>query len=122
MDRGFPRRERLLKRADYVRLFARGRKYHSTSLLLFISGNGRAHARVGITVSGKVGSAVRRNRIKRLLREYYRLWKPLFMPGYDYSIVAKRCCELDSLAAVSAELTPLLERLHRRRRVRPEGP
>ncbi|MBN2232785.1 MAG: ribonuclease P protein component [Deltaproteobacteria bacterium] len=115
MDRGFTRRERLLKRGDYVRLFTRGRKYHTASFMLFHAGNTLSHARLGITVSGKVAAAVRRNRIKRLVREFFRLSKHLFLPGYDYSIVAKRHCRPESTAVVAAELTPLLERLGRDR-------
>jgi ribonuclease P protein component len=67
---------------------------------------GQSPVRVGITASRKVGGAVQRNRIKRVLREYVRIHLNLFPPS-DYNIIAKRgayrlgyseaCRELDDL-------------------------
>jgi len=46
--------------------------------------------RLGITVSKKIGNAVKRNRIKRVIRELFRLNKNRFPVGYDIVIVARR--------------------------------
>jgi len=107
-EQGFPRRERIRRRVDYQRCFAVGRRRVGPNLILFYLHRGEGPPRIGITVSKKVGNAVRRNRIKRLLREYYRRHKELFMPGVDYSFVARKNCQLRSLADVSREMQVLL--------------
>lgn len=52
--------------------------------------NGRGFTRLGITVSKKVGNSVTRNKIKRLVREFFRLHKALFPRSCDVVIVAKK--------------------------------
>jgi ribonuclease P protein component len=89
-DERFPRTERLRKRIDFKRTeknkIARLVTKH---LIILAAPNNYTHARIGITVSKKVGGAVTRNRIKRLLREIYRRNKQLFPQGYDYILIAK---------------------------------
>jgi len=82
---GFSQQERMLKRPDFLECFARGRKKNSANFIIFYQDRRIGHPRIGITVSKKVGNAVRRNRIKRLLREFFRLHKALFLPGVAQS-------------------------------------
>jgi len=110
-NQGFSPQERILKRPDFLECFARGRKKYSTNFVVFYQARGTDYPRIGITVSKKVGNAVRRNRLKRLLREFFRLHKALFLSGVDYSVVVKKKCSLNTFDDVVRELTPLLLRV-----------
>ena len=65
-------------------------------LVLYARPNRSATNRVGITASKKLGHAVVRNRVRRRLREVYRLNEELFAPGWDIVVVARsRCIDAD---------------------------
>ena len=65
-------------------------------LVLYARRNGSATNRVGITVGKKIGHAVVRNRVRRRLREIYRLNEDRFTPGWDIVVVARsRCIKAD---------------------------
>jgi len=66
---------------------------HANSYLVFYARkNHSATNRVGLTVSKKLGCAVVRNRVRRRLREVYRLNEALFAPGWDIVVVARSRC------------------------------
>ena len=66
---------------------------HANSyLVLYARRNRSATNRVGVTVSKKLGGAVVRNRVRRRLREVYRLNEHLFAPGWDIVVVARSRC------------------------------
>ena len=67
---------------------------HANSyLVLYARKNRSATNRVGVTVSKKLGCAVVRNRIRRRLREVYRLNEDKFQPGWDIVVVARSRCQ-----------------------------
>ena len=74
------------------------RRLYSTSghgnsyLVLYARKNRSATNRVGLTVSKKLGCAVVRNRVRRRLREVYRLNEDKFAPGWDIVVVARSRC------------------------------
>jgi len=73
----------------FRRLYAKGKSAVCPAMVLYCRKNGRKENRYGITVSTKLGHAVTRNRVRRRLREIYRLNEDRFLPGYDIVVVAR---------------------------------
>ena len=73
----------------FRRLYHKGSSCANRYLVLYCRKNGQKHNRVGLTVNAKLGCAVRRNRVRRRLREIYRLHETQFLPGYDLVVVAR---------------------------------
>ncbi len=113
---GFPRRLRLRRRREFLRVQSGGRKHHTRHFLVFIARREDEGAsdllptRLGITVTRKVGNAVERNHIKRLVREVFRRGHRRLEPGYDIVWVAKRSAKGLSYEEVEADLAQLLRR------------
>ncbi|MCE2390298.1 MAG: ribonuclease P protein component [Proteobacteria bacterium] len=81
---------RSLRRPDYQRATGRGQRINSRHFLVFsLDRRDGGPARLGITVTRKVGNAVRRNRIKRLTREWFRA-SALDLGSLDLVLIAKR--------------------------------
>ena len=75
-------------------------------LVLYARKNRTATNRVGITVGKKLGGAVVRNRVRRRLREVYRLNESRFAPGWDIVVVARsRCVNADFSKLTQAYLS-----------------
>ena len=84
----FPKGERLLNRKDFVNLNRAGKRYRTEHFTALYKENGLDHTRLGVTVSKRAGNAVKRNRVKRLIREFFRLNKESFLQGYDINFIA----------------------------------
>jgi len=85
----FSSRARLTTRKEFLTLSRGGKKIHTPHFVILSKANDKGENRLGVTVSAKVGNAVVRNRIKRLLREFFRRHRQ-GLPGHrDYVIVAK---------------------------------
>lgn len=92
----FSKEDRLLNREDFVNLNRLGKRYHTGHFTVILKNNGLGITRLGITISKKNGKAVKRNKIKRLLREFYRLHKDIFPQRTDVVVMAnKGACDLD---------------------------
>lgn len=79
----------LKKNYEFRRLYHRGKSTPTQALVLYSQRNRKGNNRVGITVTGKIGGAVVRNRIRRRLREIYRLHASQLTQGLDLVIVAR---------------------------------
>ncbi len=92
-DQRFRRENRIRRSADFQRAYRRRCTAGDRMLLVFAYGNDLSHARLGLSVSRKVGGAVRRNRWKRLLREAFRLERPKLPPGVDLVVIPRPTAE-----------------------------
>ena len=85
----FPRSHRLSGRLAFANVFEAKCRHGLGPLLVYAKKNDLPHSRLGLTVSRKVGNAGMRNRIKRLLREAYRLDQHELPSGLDLVVVVK---------------------------------
>jgi len=104
----FGRHERICKKRDYSTIYEQGVRRYSKHFTMIEYRNQTGIRRLGITVSKKVGIAVQRNRVKRLLREFFRLNKSRFSSSHDIVIIAKRNAHSLSYEDVCRELGSLL--------------
>lgn len=74
---------------EFRRIYRKGRSAVSPCLVVYCQKNRRGQSRLGVTVSTKLGHAVVRNRVRRRLREIYRLNREKMPAGYDIIIVAR---------------------------------
>ena len=77
------------KNADFGGVYKKGKSAANRTLVLYILDNGTDRNRLGISVSKKVGNSVVRHRVKRLIKESYRLNEERFLPGYDLVYIAR---------------------------------
>ncbi len=96
-----------------MQVYKKGKRtYHKNFTLHFLP-NQLETNRLGIKAGKKLAKATRRNRVRRLIKEAYRLLKPDIATGYDLVIDAKDSCLLaDSLAETMAALQHLFKHAH----------
>ncbi len=118
----FERSDRLLDSRDYRHVLRRGRRRASPELVIItVKSSGKSNkssnlpdklpdrARLGITVSRKVGNAVVRNRFKRRTREWFRSQRSLLNPELDLVVIARGPGGQMSFSELDARLSGLLE-------------
>jgi ribonuclease P protein component len=105
-----PRSGRLLRHADFERVYKQGRRHFSTNITVFylrrMDGEGM---RVGFTVGRALGGAVDRNRMKRRLREAVRLCRPAASPVVDVVINPKKSVRTAEFSVLLSEVSRAFE-------------
>lgn len=99
-----------LKLNHIFRRLYRSNGQANSCLVLYARKNRTDTNRVGITVSKKLGKAVVRNRVRRRIREAYRLNEEKFLPGWDIVIVARSRALEVSFQKLSESLLSLADR------------
>ncbi len=117
----FPRSHRLRAKADFTAVFEANVRHSRNSLTTLACPNTLAHPRIGLILSRRVGNAVRRNRIKRLLRESFRLMQHDLPNGYDFVVIV-RPHEPVILADYQRLLSGLFIKLHQTWQKRQQQP
>lgn len=95
---------------DFKRLYYKGGNCGSDILVIYYRKTKLPYNRLGITVGTKIGGAVVRNRIKRLVRESYRLIESEINPCCDVVVVARSKCAEADFKAVSGTLKRLFKK------------
>jgi len=85
----FPKADHILLRADFLRAMAQGRRLHTRHFGITLMSTPQARPRLGLAVTKRLGKAARRNRVKRLLREFFRRHREK-LPPEDLIIMAKK--------------------------------
>lgn len=111
-----PKRGRLTRSADFDRVFRQGNSHGGREFVLYVFPRGEEALapRLGLSVSRKVGGAVQRNQVKRLLREAFALDGDRLPAGSDVVVVARSdaraLAEREGLAGVRRALGELIDR------------
>ena len=100
----FGKHVRIRKRRDFLTVYQQGVRSYSEYFTVIASRNQTGISRLGITVSKKVGNAVQRNRIKRLIREYFRLNRSRLSTPQDIVVIAKKDASLLKYQDICREL------------------
>lgn len=110
----FGRSRRLVTAAGFRDVLRRGLRIEGPLFLLVGLPNGRSHLRIGITAGRRLGTAVERNRAKRLLRESFRRTPPGALDGYDLVLMPRREIVTRTQSEVDREYRDRLRRLRER--------
>ncbi len=111
------KRGRLSRSAEFERAYRQGRSHGNRHFVVYAFARETGEPRLGLSVSRKVGGAVERNRVKRLLREAYAAESSLIPDGHDLVVVARpsarELAEREGLEGVRGSLRELLEKAGR---------
>jgi ribonuclease P protein component len=112
---------RLVRGSDFERVFKQGGRARGSILLVVVRPSELAHSRLGLSIGRSIWkSAVRRNRIRRVFREAFRLAYPALPRGVDIVLVAAQPKLVPDTASTQAELLTLAHKALRKFRARTE--
>ena len=95
----------------FRRLYAKGKSVVSPTLAVYARANHSGTSRLGLTVGTKVGKAVRRNKVRRRIREAYRIHEGDMLPGWDLVVVARVKAAFVPYSQLERDLLRLLDKL-----------
>jgi ribonuclease P protein component len=101
----------LKKNYEFVRIYKKGKFFVGRYIVIYVLKNRFGTNRLGITVNKKVGKSVKRNRMKRLIRESYRFLEDFIPSGLDIVFVARNYETEYGLADIQKEMKFLLRKM-----------
>lgn len=104
--------ESLKKNKDFTVVYKEGKSYANKYLVMYVRENDLGKNRLGISVSKKVGNSIVRHRLKRLIKESYRLQEDLFKCGIDIVVIARGSAKESDYHKIEKALMHL-ENLHK---------
>ena len=106
----FPAAERLRTDREFREVVRKGERVSTPHYTVYRDSLGGGLRQIGVSAGKRAGDSASRNRVKRLLREFYRLHKGAFPAGTRTAIVVRKSPEGAALATVCAELLPAIRR------------
>lgn len=108
-NQGLPKAKRIRRRVEFLKVERVGRRRAGTCFVVIVNPRPSGNSRLGITASRRVGGAVVRNRVKRLVREFFRRHEQRIVPAQDVLVIAKPQAAEASYANVKRELSAALK-------------
>ena len=108
---GFPKSARVLRRKEYRTIQRSPLRVVTEHFIMYARKRRSTKNRIGITVSKKVGNAVVRNRVKRVVRESFRLNRSVLPSEFDFVLVARRNRPVQNLSQATEQLLSGAEKL-----------
>lgn len=102
------------KSNEYGKIFGKGRSVADDKFVLIARKNCRDEKRFGFSVSRRVGKAVTRNKIRRLLKEICRINLGQFMQGYDFMIIARKGSDTCDFQDIRVRILRLVSKLKKK--------
>jgi len=106
-SQAFPKTFRLLRRSEFRRVYDEGQRRSASLCTVFFRPNGLPHSRLGITTPARLGNAVRRNRLRRRVREVFRLNRSSLPPGWDILVNPREAVGKVAFTTLQRELLRL---------------
>lgn len=107
----FSKTQGIKKDTDFRKVYKTGKSIANRNLVMYIMKNESESSRLGITVSKKVGKAVTRNRIRRLIKESYRLnFDDKIKSGYDIVFIARAPIKDASFDDINKSINHLMKK------------
>ncbi len=107
---GFPRASRLVRRVEYDAVYREGWRRSSREFAVFLRPNGLEWSRFGWSIKKALGGAVKRNRMRRRIREIIRVHRQEIAPGWDIVIHPRSTVVTANFSALIEDLLKLLPR------------
>lgn len=112
-DGSFSRKYRLSKSSDFKRVFTKGKRTATPLFVIYSLRNHLPYSRLGIQVKARIGTAVRRNRIKRIVREVFRRIKEESPETLDLVFIAEKGLREIQFRSFEAEFQKVWKKLTR---------